>query len=138
MRMKRSARTAVLLISAIGFGCESGFMRPGSETGKTYDTPEVLTILPTEGMWVYNSLPSERLRQTFSFEPSKAWSDNLQMASVKIGASGAFVSPDGLVLTNHHVAAGGLQNASARARITSPTDFWPSHWTTRLSCRGWS
>src|SRR6202043_2838258 len=87
-----------------------------SETPKTYGTPQVLTILPGEGMWVYNSLPSERLRQTFAFETSKGWSDNLQMASVKIGASGAFVSPDGLVLTNHHVAAGGLQNASAAGK----------------------
>ena len=121
MRMKRSARTTVLLLSAIGFGCQSGFMRPSSEASKTYGTPEVLTIAPGEGMWVYNNLPSERLRQIFSFETSKAWSDNLQMASVKIGASGAFVSPDGLILTNHHVAAGGLQNASAAGKdyITS-------------------
>src|SRR5207247_4922713 len=40
------------------------------------------------------------------------WADYLRLASVHIGASGAFVSPDGLVLTNHHVAAGGLQNIS--------------------------
>jgi hypothetical protein len=63
-------------------------------------------------MWAYNHLPAGRLRTLFNFEVTKSWSDNLQLASIKIGASGAFVSPDGLILTNHHVAAGGLQNAS--------------------------
>src|SRR4051812_41718480 len=69
-------------------------------------------ILPCEGMWLPNALPTEKLKKQFNFEPTREWADHLRLASVHIGASGAFVSPDGLVLTNHHVAAGGLQNIS--------------------------
>src|SRR5205807_5070308 len=66
----------------------------------------------TEGMWLPNALPLDRLKGQFDFTPSPAWVEHLRLSSVRIGASGAFVSPDGLVLTNHHVAAGGLQNIS--------------------------
>lgn len=114
MRVKRSAWAALALLAAGAFGCE-GHLLPLQNTrpqSSTYATPNAITILPTEGMWVYNHLPETRLRQQFSFEVSKPWADNLQLASVRMGASGAFVSNDGLILTNHHVAAGGLQNAS--------------------------
>src|SRR5262249_40252968 len=41
---------------------------------------------------------------------------HVRMSSVHIGASGSFVSPDGLILTNHHVAADGLQNISREGK----------------------
>lgn len=63
-------------------------------------------------MWLFNDLPTDRLHSEFDFEPTAEWAEHLRLASVHIGASGAFVSTDGLVLTNHHVAAGGLQNIS--------------------------
>lgn len=73
--------------------------------------PGVLHLAATEGMWLPNALPVERLKE-FDFTPSAAWAAHLWLSSVKLGASGAFVSADGLVLTNHHVAGGALQNIS--------------------------
>jgi hypothetical protein len=74
--------------------------------------PVEATMLPTEGMWLFNALPIQRLK-ALGFEPTPEWAENLRLASVHVGgASGAFVSADGLVLTNHHVASGGLQNIS--------------------------
>ena len=71
-----------------------------------------------EGMWLFNAVPEERLSRDVGFVPSRAWLDHLQRSAVRFnsGGSGAFVSPDGLVLTNHHVAASSLQKLSTPKR----------------------
>ncbi|HTR97205.1 MAG TPA: S46 family peptidase [Candidatus Acidoferrales bacterium] len=67
-----------------------------------------------EGMWTLDNLPVARLRERYGFTPSAAWVEHVQRACVNFGgASGAFVSSDGLVLTNHHVALGQLQKMSS-------------------------
>jgi hypothetical protein len=111
MRVKWSAWAATAFLTFSLAGCSSLPWNKPKPAGH-YVEPGGITILPSEGMWVYNRLPDERLRENFSFQVVKPWADNLRLASTRIGASGAFVSPDGLILTNHHVAAGGLQNAS--------------------------
>jgi hypothetical protein len=65
-----------------------------------------------EGMWPYDHAPVEQIRQAYGFAPSQAWLDHLRLASVDPGASAAFVSPDGLILTNHHVALSSVQRVS--------------------------
>ncbi len=67
-----------------------------------------------EGMWVFNNLPMERLKDRHGFTPTPAWIDHLRGSAVRFnsGGSGSFVSPDGLVMTNHHVAADTLQKIS--------------------------
>ena len=64
-----------------------------------------------EGMWLFNAPPLPQLKQTYGFEPSPAWLENLQKSSVRFnsGGSGSFVSADGLAITNHHVGADALQ-----------------------------
>ena len=64
-----------------------------------------------EGMWLFNAPPLAPLKQTYGFEPSPAWLEKLQKASVRFnsGGSGSFVSAGGLVITNHHVGADALQ-----------------------------
>ena len=71
-----------------------------------------------EGMWAFNNLPRKTLKDTYGFEPSKAWLDHLRLSSVRFnsGGSGSFVSPDGLVMTNHHVGADTLQKISTKAK----------------------
>ena len=62
-------------------------------------------------MWLFNAPPLKQLKEKYQFEPSPQWLEHLQKASVRFnsGGSGSFVSPNGLVITNHHVGADTLQ-----------------------------
>jgi hypothetical protein len=77
----------------------------------------ILAIRPTwadEGMWVFNNLPKQYLKDRYGFEPDDAWAEHVMKASVRFnsGGSGSFVSSTGLVLTNHHVGADTLHKIS--------------------------
>jgi len=67
-----------------------------------------------EGMWLLNEPPTAYLESEYGFAPSAAWLEMVQKTAVRFpGGSGAFVSADGLVMTNHHVAAGSIQRMSS-------------------------
>jgi hypothetical protein len=67
-----------------------------------------------EGMWTFDNPPLKQLAAKYNFHPSQQWLDHLRLSSVRFmdGGSGSFVSPNGLVLTNHHVARVQLQKNS--------------------------
>ena len=67
-----------------------------------------------EGMWTFDNPPIKLLQEKYGFTPTQAWLDHLRLSSVRLndGGSGSFVSPNGLLLTNHHVARGQLQKNS--------------------------
>ncbi len=58
-------------------------------------------------MWLFNDLPREQLKSQHGFEPTDQWAEHLRLSSVRmnVGGSASFVSSNGLVLTNHHVAS---------------------------------
>jgi hypothetical protein len=77
-------------------------------------TPLLSDARADEGMWAFNNLPKEQLKEAYGFEPSDEWIRHLQLSAVRFnsGGSGSFVSADGLVMTNHHVGADTLQKIS--------------------------
>lgn len=70
------------------------------------------------GMWPLSNLPTATLQKKFNFTPSPAWVKHVQLASVRLagGCSGSFVSPHGLVLTNHHCVVECLEGLSNENR----------------------
>jgi hypothetical protein len=59
-----------------------------------------------EGMWPFNMIPKAQIKKDHGVDLTDAWLDHVRLSSVRFnsGGSGSFVSPKGLVLTNHHVA----------------------------------
>jgi hypothetical protein len=69
---------------------------------------------PDEGMWPFDGLPLQVLKEKYQFEPTKEWLEHVRLGSVRFdtGGSGSFVSANGLVMTNHHVALETIQKVS--------------------------
>ena len=71
-----------------------------------------------EGMWLFNALPKEYLKQKYGIEVTDEWADHLMKSCVRfnVGGSASFISSNGLVLTNHHVGSDTLFKLSTPER----------------------
>ena len=70
-----------------------------------------------EGMWPPARLPFAHVERTFGATVSSETIERVQRATLRFGSATAFfVSPTGLVVTNHHVALRCVQNASTPQR----------------------
>src|SRR5262245_17652145 len=89
-----------------------------------------------EGMWTFDNLPLAHLEEKYGFKPTAAWLDHVRLSSVRFndGGSGSFVSPTGLVLTNHHVAAGQLQKLSTAKKDYVTDGFYASLRSREIKC----
>ena len=89
-----------------------------------------------EGLWLFNSPPKKLLKDRYGFDATDAWLAHLQQAAVRFnnGGSGSFVSPDGLVMTNHHVGADALQKLSTKSRNLLKTGFYARTRAEELKC----
>jgi hypothetical protein len=87
-------------------------------------------------MWTFDNLPLQQLQQRHGFTPDQAWLDHVRLASVRFndGGSGSFVSPHGLVLTNHHVALTQLEKVSSAARDYVLDGFYARTPADELKC----
>lgn len=64
-------------------------------------------------MWTFEYPPMDYLASEYGFRPDQAWFAQARLASLRLpNCSAAFVSPHGLVLTNHHCARESVSFAS--------------------------
>lgn len=78
-----------------------------------------------EGMWTFDNPPLRQWKERYNFEPATGWLEKVRLSSPKIGtASGVFVSPNGLIATNHHVASSIITKLSTKERDLMKTGFY--------------
>ena len=96
----------------------------------------VPSLMADEGMWTYNRLPLEQLKADHDFEPSAELLTRLRKGSVRLnnGGSGSFVSPNGLVMTNHHVASDCIRKVSSEAKDYIADGFYATTRARELKC----
>ena len=89
-----------------------------------------------EGMWTFDNPPLKQLKERYGFTPTKEWLDHIRLSSLRFmdGGSGSFISPKGLVLTNHHVAMGQLQKMSTAERDYVATGFYARTLEEEMKC----
>jgi hypothetical protein len=99
----------------------------------------VLVALPVyaeEGMWTFDNPPARQLQEKYGFAITQQWLDHVRLSSVRFndGGSGSFVSPRGLVLTNHHVALGQLQKMSTPEKDYATDGFYARSAAEEMQC----
>ena len=96
----------------------------------------VTSAVADEGMWLFDNPPSKLLQEKYDFTPTDQWLKHLRLASVRFnsGGSGSFVSPHGLVMTNHHVGADALQKLSSAETDYLKTGVYATRREDEIKC----
>lgn len=116
---------------ALAGGCQNSQPR----TPATEKTSPAVLRTGDEGMWTLDNLPVAYLKEQYDFTPTPEWMRHVQLSAVHFGGgSGSFVSPNGLVITNHHVAMGQLQKLSTPQKDYIRDGFRAANQAEELRC----
>jgi hypothetical protein len=55
-------------------------------------------------MWTFENPPKDWFKEAYNFTPDDKWFDDVRKSSLRFASwcSASFVSPNGLIMTNHH------------------------------------
>jgi hypothetical protein len=89
-----------------------------------------------EGMWLFNQPPRQQIKKAYGFDLTDAFLKHLRLASVRFnnGGSGSFVSPEGLLSTNHHVGADCIQKVSSNEHDYMAEGFYAATPAAEKAC----
>jgi hypothetical protein len=102
-------------------------------------TAALLTATATradEGMWTYDNFPTAKVKAQYGVNIDGAWLDRVREASVRLsGCSASFVSPEGLILTNHHCITACLSENSSKEKSLLDDGFVARERREEIPCR---
>ncbi len=97
----------------------------------------VIRVWPDEGMWLLNNVPKKYLEQKYGFKVTDQWLEHVQKAAVRFpNGTGSFISSEGLILTNHHIASSWLQELSDEKNNYYKNGFLAKARNEELKCSG--
>ena len=90
-----------------------------------------------EGMWLFNAFPGDKVKATYGFAPSQEWLDHVRLSSARApNGSSSFVSPDGLIFTNHHIAQDCIHDISTGGKDYMKNGFYAPTQAEEPKCPG--
>ncbi len=95
---------------------------PGIETGK---------------MWTFDAPPLAYWAKRYDFHPTQTWLDHAMHSAARLpGCSASFVSPDGLVMSNHHCARGCIDAVGRPGEDLLTNGFYAASRAEERKCPG--
>ena len=95
------------------------------------------SIYADEGMWLFNAFPKDKVQAKYGFAPDQAWLDHVRLSSARApNGSSSFVSPDGLIFTNHHIAQECIHNLSTSGKDYMKQGFYAATRADEAKCPG--
>ncbi len=74
-----------------------------------------LPAFADEGMWTFDNFPSNTVKQRYGADITPAWLDHVRLSTIRLAnCTASFVSPEGLILTNHHCVESCLAELSTK------------------------
>ncbi len=73
-----------------------------------YNTDVEVSRFDFGQMWTFEHAPKDYLKNTYNFNAGEEWFDKTRISAVQFAnfCSASFISPEGLILTNHHCSRG--------------------------------
>ncbi|KAF0148914.1 MAG: Peptidase S46 [Ignavibacteria bacterium] len=89
-------------------------------------------------MWTFDNVPLDYFEKELGFRPTDDWLKDVQMAALSFGGgcSAAFVSEDGLIMTNHHCARNILPGLSPKGEDYLRDGYYAINMTDELKTSG--
>ncbi len=90
-----------------------------------------------EGMWLFNAFPKDKVQAKYGFAPDQAWLDHVRLSSARApSGSSSFVSADGLIFTNHHIAQECVHDLSTGGKDYMKNGFYAATRAEEAKCPG--
>ncbi len=90
-----------------------------------------------EGMWLFNAFPKDKVQAKYGWAPDQAWLDHVRLSSARApNGSSSFVSPDGLLFTNHHIAQECIHDLSTGGKDYMKNGFYAATQADEAKCPG--
>ena len=78
-----------------------------------------------EGMWLFNAFPGDKVKAKYGFAPSEEWLDHVRLSSARApNGSSSFVSTNGLIFTNLHIAQTCIHDLSTGGKDYMKNGFY--------------
>jgi Peptidase S46 len=86
-----------------------------------------LSAMANEGMWTFDNFPATAVRQSIGADIPPAWLDHVRLSTLRLtNCTASFVSPEGLILTNHHCIEACLAELSSKEKSLVELGFQAS------------
>src|SRR5688500_16885898 len=111
----RAMRTTTALLAFSLLAAPASAQAPDTLPGE-FDTGK---------MWTFEYAPLDYFSDTYGFTADQSWLDRIRLSVLRVpGCSASFVSPNGVVATNHHCIRGTLASDQRGGAALLHNGFW--------------